>query len=144
MLSRQLPKVERKEMTTLSAQQASRLLEAIRHNRIHWPVLLALATGARRGEVLALRWRHVDLDRGFVQIVQSLEETKSGLRFKRPKNERGRAVVLPGFAISDSGATSTNKPKSCWRSAFVRTRTHFCAGELIHSIPTADSTKLPR
>jgi integrase len=101
VLSRQLPKVERKEMTTLSAQQASRLLEAIRHNRIHWPVLLALATGARRGEILALRWRHVDLDRGFVQIVQSLEETKSGLRFKRPKNERGRAVVLPGFAISE-------------------------------------------
>jgi integrase len=100
-LSRRLPKVERREMATLSAEQAGRLLEAIRHNRIHWPVLLALATGARRGEVLALRWRHVDLDRGIVQIVQSLEETKSGSRFKRPKNERGRAVVLPGFAISE-------------------------------------------
>jgi integrase len=100
-LSRRLPKVERKEMATLSAEQANRLLSAIRHNRIYWPVLLALATGARRGEVLALRWRHVDLDRGVVSIMQSLEETKSGLRFKSPKSERTRAVPLPAFAVTE-------------------------------------------
>jgi integrase len=100
-LSRRLARVERTEMATLSAEQASRLLDAIRHNRIYWPVLLALATGARRGEILALRWRHVDLDRGVISIMQSLEETKSGLRFKSPKNERTRAVPLPAFAVAE-------------------------------------------
>jgi integrase len=34
------------------------------HLHIYWPVLIALSTGARRGEALALRWRHVDLDHG--------------------------------------------------------------------------------
>ena len=53
--------------------------------------LIALATGARRGEVLALRWRNADLDRGTVRIVESLEQTKSGLRFKSPKTDRTRA-----------------------------------------------------
>jgi integrase len=99
-LGRRLPKVELKEMATLSAEQAARLLDAIRHNRIYWPVVLALATGARRGEILALRWRHIDLDRGVVTIAQSLEETRGGvLRFKAPKTDRARSVPLPAFAV---------------------------------------------
>jgi integrase len=65
-------------------------------------VLIALATGARRGEVLALRWRDVDLDRGAVAIMRSLEETKGGiLRFKAPKTERTRPVILPAFAVAE-------------------------------------------
>jgi integrase len=52
---KRLPKVERREMTTLSPDQSARLLAAIKHTRIYWPVLLALSTGMRRGEVFALR-----------------------------------------------------------------------------------------
>ena len=70
---RRLPKVEHRTMTTLTAEQSARLLGALRHSHIYWPVPLALATGARRGEVLALRWRNADLDRGAVRIVESLE-----------------------------------------------------------------------
>jgi integrase len=98
---KRLPKVERRQMVTLNTEQAAQLLRAIRHTRVYWPVLLALATGARRGEVLALRWRNVDLGRGAVRIVESLEQTKSGLRFKAPKTDKVRAVTLPAFAIGE-------------------------------------------
>jgi integrase len=98
---KRLPKVERREMTTLSVDQAQRLFAAIRHTRVYWPVLIALATGARRGEILALRWRNVDLDRGDLRVVESLEQTKSGLRFKAPKNEKARAITIPAFAIEE-------------------------------------------
>jgi integrase len=98
---KRLPKVERQEMTTLTADQSARLLAALRHSHIYWPVLLALATGARRGEVLALRWRNVDLDGGTLRIVESLEQTKAGIRFKSPKTDRARAVTLPSFAIEE-------------------------------------------
>lgn len=64
-------------------------------------MLLALATGMRRGEVLALRWKNVDLDRGSLRVVESLEQTGVGLRFKSPKNNRGRAITLPTFAIDE-------------------------------------------
>jgi integrase len=52
---KRLPKAEREEMTTLTAEQSARLLAAIAQARMYWPVLLALVTGMRRGEILALR-----------------------------------------------------------------------------------------
>jgi integrase len=101
VLSRRLPKVDRKELTTLTAEQSAWLLEAISHSRVYWPTLIALATGMRRGEILALRWRNVDLDRGTLRVMESLEQTKTGLRFKAPKNEKVRAITLPAFTIDE-------------------------------------------
>jgi integrase len=101
VFKKRLPKVERRDMATLTAEQSQVLLTAIRHTRVYWPVLIALATGARRGEILALRWRNVDLDRGAVSIVESLEQTKAGLRAKAPKSEKARAITLPAFAVDE-------------------------------------------
>jgi integrase len=101
VFKKRLPKVERREMTTLTAEQSALLLNAVGHSHIYWPVLIALATGARRGEILALRWKNVDLDRGMVRIIESLEQIKTGLRFKSPKTDRTRAVTLPSFAAAE-------------------------------------------
>jgi integrase len=101
VFKKRLPKVERREMAVLTPEQSARLLDALRHSHIYWPVLIALATGVRRGEVLAIRWRNVDLDRGTVRIVESLEQIKTGLRFKAPKTDRARAVTLPSFAVEE-------------------------------------------
>jgi integrase len=64
VLTKRLPKIERKIFTTLTIEQSAHLLELIRHEHIYWPVLLALTTGMRRGEILALRWKNVELDQG--------------------------------------------------------------------------------
>jgi integrase len=95
------PKVERKPILTLSAAQSAELLERIRHSRVYWPSMVALATGMRRGEILALRWKNVDLDRAVLHVVESVEQTKGGIRFKPPKNGRTRAVTLPAFAVRE-------------------------------------------
>jgi integrase len=96
-----LPKVPKVEVTALSVEQTKLLLRSIRHTTTYWPTLLAVATGMRRGEILALRWRSVDLDAGLVRVVGSLEQTKSGLRFKSTKTEKARAVPLPSFALKE-------------------------------------------
>jgi len=101
VLARHLPKVERREMVTLTAKQAAQLLDAIKAKRVYWPVLIALATGMRRGEILALRWKNIDLDRGVARIVESIEQTKTSLRFKAPKTEKARAVTLPSFVVEE-------------------------------------------
>jgi integrase len=101
---KRLPKVELREMATLTAEQSAQLLNALGHSRIYWPTLLALATGMRRGEILALRGKNLDLVRGAVRVVESLEQTRAGgLRFKAPKTERARAITLPRFAVEELG-----------------------------------------
>ena len=97
-------KVERnKKMLTLSVQQSARLLEALSNSRVYWPVLLALSTGMRRGEILALRWKNVDLERGSLRVMESLEQTKTDIRFKSPKTNRTRVIALPSFAVDELG-----------------------------------------
>jgi integrase len=96
-----LPKVEVKPIVVLTVEQSRLLLKSILHTTTYWPTLIALATGMRRGEILALRWKNVDLEVGVVRVVESLEQTKAGLRFKSTKTEKGRAVPLPGFALAE-------------------------------------------
>jgi integrase len=93
-------KGEPKVPCTLTAAQANHLLHTIADDRLFMPVMLALATGMRRSELLALRWSKVDLDRGTVEVVASLEQTLGrGLRFKTPKTDKSRTVTLPAFAV---------------------------------------------
>jgi len=101
VLARHLPKVERRKMMTLTAEQAARLLEAIKRNRVYWTVLIALSTGMRRGEILALRWKNIDLDRGLLRVVRRLGPSRS------------RASSSRNYAVS-----SGSKPRNCWQSAF--------------------------
>jgi integrase len=96
---KRLPKIERQEICTLSTEQSARLLKAVSHSRVYWPVLLALSTGMRRGEIFALRWKNVDLDNGILRVMESLEQTKAGIRFKAPKTDRTRAITIPAFAV---------------------------------------------
>src|ERR1035441_5814118 len=53
--------------------------------------------GARRGEVLALRWS--DIKDGSAFIDRSLCQTRAGLVFKGTKTERPRRVELPATTM---------------------------------------------
>jgi integrase len=59
---------------------------------------VATDTGARRGEVLALRWS--DIRAGYVIIERSLTQTKQGLAFKSTKTGRSRCVELPPSTLA--------------------------------------------
>jgi integrase len=94
------PRVEEVEMNTLDQAQTGLLLDAAAKTPIYIPILLAVTTGMRRGEILGLRWRDVDLDAGAVRVTQSLEQTTAnGLSFKPPKTARSRRT-LPLLPLS--------------------------------------------
>jgi integrase len=64
------------------------------------PVLLSASTGARRAEVLAVKWSGVDLDVARVKITETVVESPDGLTFGPPKTKSAvRTVPLPGFAV---------------------------------------------
>ncbi len=96
------PRVPATELELLTLEQVQVVLERFRARRSLYPIfVLALATGMRRGELLALRWRDVDLDKARLRVEQSLEQTKAGLRFKSPKTRHGRrTITLPPSAVS--------------------------------------------
>ena len=62
------PKVPKKDVTPLSPDQARALLEATRGDRLEALYVLAVHTGMRQGELLALRWEEVDLDAGVLRV----------------------------------------------------------------------------
>jgi integrase len=59
---------------------------------------VAAATGARRGEVLALRWSDIQDSRAI--ITRSLTQTRQVLEFKDTKTERPRDVKVPASALA--------------------------------------------
>jgi integrase len=57
-------------------------------------VAVDLATGLRRGELLAPAWNSIDLDDATLRVERSLEQTKAGgLRFKPPKTQHGKRTI---------------------------------------------------
>lgn len=101
VFKRRLPRVEKTQMAVLSPAQSQQLLDTARARALYWPILLAITTGMRRNEILGLRWKNVDLDRGVLRVVEALEQTRDGIRFKPPKSGDPRSVTLPAFAIDE-------------------------------------------
>jgi integrase len=93
------PRPEYREMQAVEETESVWLLEAAQGTRLHVPILLAITTGMRRGEILALRWKDVNLHTGSVTVRRALQETKDGLHFKETKSRRARAVSLPSMAL---------------------------------------------
>lgn len=56
---------------------------------------LALYTGMRRGEVCALEWRNVDLERGLIWVRSSIGADDCGKYVKPPKSNRPRDIAMP-------------------------------------------------
>ena len=101
------PRVERKQMQVLDTNNTVALIEAARSSVLLMPVVLNVLVGLRRGEVAALRWRSVDLERGQLAVVASIEQTKLGTREKPPKSGRARTVALPALAVGGTSPASS-------------------------------------
>jgi len=88
------PRPQRREMRVLSPEETQAFLRATRASRLHPLMYLAVATGARLGELLALRWQDVDLERGTIEIARTARFFSGrGVVFGQPKTHRSRRPV---------------------------------------------------
>lgn len=94
------PRRVKKEMRTLTSEQAKAFLEAAKGDRLEALYVLAITTGLREGELLGLRWADVDLEGGRLRVLRQLTRTKKGLSFTAPKRGRTRAVRLTNTAVA--------------------------------------------
>ncbi|MBP2113446.1 site-specific integrase [Paenibacillus silagei] len=85
------PKVQYKESRVYSEDQVHQLFEVLQKEPYHWRVMitLALTTGLRRGELLGLEWKNVDLNTGVIHVQQSITTFKDGEPIiKQPKTRK--------------------------------------------------------
>jgi integrase len=89
------------EPYALSQEQAGRLIEALRGDRLEALYAVALSVGLRQSEVLGLRWEDVDLQKGTMTIRKQLQVIDGQPTFTDPKSRKGRRTVpLPGSVLT--------------------------------------------
>ncbi|KWW97913.1 hypothetical protein TH66_21290 [Carbonactinospora thermoautotrophica] len=118
------PKGQRRQLPSLSASEAAKLLRTARADRLHALYAVMLGLGLRRGEALGLRWTDVEFNecencRGLgelkgvpcspcgntgqtavIHVRQTLQRTKDGLRFLGTKTQRStRDIAVPGSLV---------------------------------------------
>jgi integrase len=93
------PKARAEEIKPLDTEQTKALLAAVAGDRHEALYTLALTTGARIGELLALRWTDLDADAGILRIERTRSAAKSGPRFTTPKGGKGRSAHLTPRAL---------------------------------------------
>ena len=77
----QLPRLRRREMRVLSAEQSRAFLSAALKTHYGPVFAVALTTGMRPSEYLALKWQDIDWVRGTVSVVRTLEKVSRRLAF---------------------------------------------------------------
>jgi integrase len=95
------PRAPRREMTALTPDQVGSLLSAARGDRLEALYVVAVTTGMRQGELLALRWASVDLAAATVTVHSTLVEKTGGFDFAEPKSARSRRqIALTAIAVA--------------------------------------------
>lgn len=83
------PRVESRELHPWSLEETLTFLEAARTDPLYTAFVLAVALGMRRGEILGLQWRHVDLDRRTLTVRTTLHRGGKELYLDTTKEPAG-------------------------------------------------------
>jgi len=95
------PKLTKPDIQILTQNQIANAIRELSNLSIYPIFCIALGTGARRGEIAALRWSDFDLGAATMKIERALEQTGVGIHVKQPKTKAGRRKIsLPAFVVS--------------------------------------------
>jgi integrase len=87
------PRPAPEEMQPLSEAEARAFLDAARGDRFEPLYMLAISTGLRRGELLGLRWKDVDLERATLRVGRALVRERGHYTLGETKTRRGRRQI---------------------------------------------------
>jgi integrase len=97
------------EMRTLSAQETRRMLEAARGDRLEALYVLAVHTGMRQGELLALKWQDVDLENAKVSVRRTITVSKGRILLGESKTKKSRRTI----SLSDAAVRTLRHHLAC-------------------------------
>ena len=87
------PRPAPKEMRLLTSDEARSLLQAARGSGLEALYVLAVTTGMRQGELLALRWQDVDIKNGTVSVRRTLTRNGGSIEMGEPKTKKSRRSI---------------------------------------------------
>ncbi len=129
-----VPKKEPNEREALSEKQIMMVNQTWESHFMGYPAMIMLYCGLRKGELLALTWKDVDLEQGFISVSKSVEIITNQPKIKSPKSKAGtRKVPIPTLLHdvlvqvkgadnelvcpdSQGGLMSSSAYKSAWNS----------------------------
>jgi integrase len=95
-----LPKQNRMKRETLSAENVGAFFAAASKDRFAALYVLAVTSGLRPGELLALKWEDVDLEAGALSVRRSVSEDEGGpVMREETKTSGGRRLELLPVAV---------------------------------------------
>jgi integrase len=109
------PRIRAKEGRTLTVEQARRLLDTTTGHRFDVAIMIALAYGMRRGEVLGLHWSALDWEAGTLRVTHGVK------RIKNRDKENGRQTRL---VVSELKTAKSRRTLVLTPEIVARLRTH--------------------
>lgn len=89
------PKLEPKEMKHYTADWLSRLLSLSQGTDLMLPIMMASLMGMRKGEILGLSWKQIDLAAGKLRVHSTLSKTSMGLQIQQKTKSARSYRTLP-------------------------------------------------
>jgi len=94
------PRVRQTEVQPYTPEDAKKLLDELKDDRLSALYSAALAVGLRQGEALGLRWPDLDLDAGTLAVRNSLQRIDGKLQIVEVKTQKSRrTITLPKVAV---------------------------------------------
>lgn len=104
------PKVEKKEANYMNMDDIARFLRDIAGDRWYPVFITVLGSGLRLGEVAALKWSKIDLQKGAIYVNEAVSRVKNDaetgpktkLIFQNTKTQKGmRTIPLPADVVNE-------------------------------------------
>lgn len=101
-----LPKVQKYTAEVYDEKEIQELLNAIKGTDMELPLMIDINLGLRRGELLALKWKHIDFEKGLVSIEDNMVEVDRNVSADRvltktPKSISGQRVIPISSALTE-------------------------------------------
>lgn len=97
----ELPKIEAYNATVLTDEEIQATVNAAKGTSCFLMVFLCLVVGVRRGELNALKWKHIDLVAGKIRIEDNRVSVKGGAQTKAPKSKSSKRTITIGPKVCE-------------------------------------------
>lgn len=104
----------KKEQEIYNNKEIRKLFKALENEEEPFKTMVYISfyTGARRGEVLALRWQDINFKTNTISIVQNKIRKVNGTKIKETKNKRSRTFVAPKVLMNKLKEIYNNQDKN--------------------------------